>query len=73
MHIIIWHYCVIIQNGNNCIILGIVEVWGFHPNNITQKPASHFLFNNMAVLVRHSQAQKCLQINPKPLQQVAMF
>jgi len=33
------------------------------PKNIApQKPASHFLYNSLA---RHSQAQKCLQINPK--------
>jgi len=46
------------------VLLGIKEVWGFQPVNITQKPASHFLFNRLAVLVRHSQAQKYLQINP---------
>jgi len=47
-------------------------VWGFLPNNITQKPASRVLFDSLAVLVRHSQAQKCFQINPKPFQQVVM-
>ena len=44
-------------------------VWGFLPNNITQKPASHFLYKSLSILVMHSQA---LQINPKPFQQVAM-
>jgi len=29
--------------GSNCI-LGIMKVWGFQPKSITQKPASHFLF-----------------------------
>ena len=32
----------------------------------------HFLYNRLVVLVRHSQAQKCLQINAKPFQQVVM-
>jgi len=45
--------------------------WGFLPNNITQKPASHFPCNSLAVLVRHIQAQKCLPINAKPFQQVS--
>jgi len=50
----------------------IMKVWGFLPKTITQKPASHFLYNSLAVLVRHRQAQKCLQINPKPFKQVSM-
>ena len=50
---------VIIQYGNNCIF-GIMEVCSFQPKYIIQKPASHFLFNSLAVLVRHSQAQKCI-------------
>jgi len=49
-----------------------MEAWGFQPKNITQKSASHFLFKSLAALVRHSQAQKCLKINPKPFQQVVM-
>ena len=49
-----------------------MEVWDFEPKNITQKPVSHFLFNSLAALVRHSQAQKCLKINPKPFKQAAM-
>ena len=53
-------------------VLGIMEVWSFQPKNITQKPTSRFLFNSLAALIRHSQAQKCLQINPKPFQQVVM-
>jgi len=60
---------VIVQYGSNCI-LGIMKVWGFQPKYITQKPASHFLFNSFAVLVMHSQAQIYLQINLKPFQQV---
>ena len=40
----------------------------YHP----KKPASNFLHNNLAVLVRYSQAQKCLQSDPKPFQQVSM-
>ena len=37
-------------------MLGIMEVWDFLPNNITQAPASHFLYSSLAALVRHSQA-----------------
>ena len=44
-------------------MLTIMEVWGFQPKYITKKPAAHFLFNSLAVLVSHSQAQKCLQID----------
>jgi len=32
---------------------------GLSAKNITQKPASHFLYNSLAELVRHTQAQKC--------------
>jgi len=39
-----------------------MEVWSFLPKRITQKPASHFHYNSLAVLVRHNQAQKCLHI-----------
>jgi len=56
----------VIQYGGSWI-LGIMKVWGFHPKNITKKPASYFLFNSLAILVRHSQAKKCLQINPNKL------
>ena len=48
-------------------------VWGFLLNNITQKPALQFLQNNLAVLVRHSQAQNCLQISPNPFLEVTKF
>ena len=53
-------------------ILGIMKVWGFQLINITQKPDTHFLFNSLTVLVRHSGARKCLQINPKLFQQVVV-
>ena len=50
-----------------------MEVWGFQPKNIN-KNQSHISFPTvLAMLVRHSQAQKCLQINPKPFQQVIEF
>ena len=42
-------------------ILGIMQFWAFLPKNTTLKPASNFLHNSLAVLVRHSQAQKSLQ------------
>ena len=54
----------------NICMLGIMKVLGFQPKNITQKPVLHFLFNSLAVLVRYSQAQKCLL--SKPFQQVVM-
>jgi len=53
------------------VLLGIMEVLGFSTQKHHPKPASHFLFNYLAVLIRHSQAQKCLQINAKLFQQVA--
>ena len=52
---------IIMQYGSNCLI-GIMKVWGFQPKNISQKPASHFLFNSLIALVRHSKAKICLQI-----------
>ena len=50
----------------------IMQFWAFLPKNITLKPASNFLHNSLAVLVTHSQAQKCLQSDPKPFQQPSM-
>jgi len=41
--------------------------------DITPKPASHFLYNILAVLVRQSHAKKSLQINPTPFQKVIKF
>ena len=48
------------------LYLGIMIVWGFWPEIITQKPALYLLSDTLGVLVRLSQAQKCLQINPNP-------
>ena len=48
-----------------------MQFWAFLSKNVTLKPASHFLHNSLAILVRHSQAQKCLQSDPKPFQQVS--
>jgi len=36
------------------------------------KPARYLLFDSLGALVGHSQAQRCLQINSKPLHQVVM-
>jgi len=47
------------------VYIGINKVWGFLPKNSTYKSAKYLLSDNMAALVRHSQAQKCLQINSK--------
>ena len=49
-----------------------MKVCGLLPKNSTYKPAKYLLCDSMAALVRHNQAQKCLQINSKPLHQVAM-
>jgi len=45
----------------------INKVWCFLPKNPTKKSAKYLLSDSMTALVRHSQAQKCLQINFKPL------
>ena len=49
------------------LYIGISKVWGFLPKNPTKKSAKYLLSDSMAALVRHSQAQKCVQINSKPL------
>ena len=41
-----------------------MKVRGFQPQIITPKPAWYLLSDSLRVLVRHSQAQKCLQVNP---------
>ena len=43
-----------------------MKVWAFWPEIITPKPAQYLLSDTLGVLVRLSQAQKCLQINAKP-------
>jgi len=45
----------------------------FPAQNITQKPASIIFHNSLGVLVRLSQAQKCLQSDPKPFKQVFLI
>ena len=54
------------------LYIGDHAVLGFLAQNVTLKPASNFLHNSLAVLVRHSHAQKCLQSDPKAFQQVSM-
>ena len=49
------------------LYIGIIKVRGFLPKNPTNKSTKYLLSDSMAALVRHSQAQKCLQINSKPL------
>ena len=41
----------------------IVQGLGIWPKNIFPKPAWYFLSDSLEVLVRHSQAQNCFQIN----------
>ena len=57
------------QYSCNCV-LGII--WVFCPKISPKIIALCFLYNSLAVLVRHSQTYKCLGINPKPFQQVFM-
>jgi len=52
-HIVQWNY----------IIIRIMKVRGFWPQIITPKPARYLLSASLGALVRHSQAQKCLQIH----------
>jgi len=47
-----------------------MKVWDFLPQNITPKLAKYLLCDIWAGLVRHSEAQKCLQINHKPFNEV---
>jgi len=53
----------ITQYGSTCIV-GIMEVWGFCPK-ISSKNQLYIYYS----IVWHNQAQKCLQINPKPFHQ----
>ena len=46
--------------------------WAFLHFKITPKTAPDFLQNSLAVLVKHNQAQKCVQNDPKSFQQVSM-
>ena len=48
-----------------------MKVWGFLAKYITLKPASQYLHDALAVLVRYNQAQKCLQYDLKHFQKVA--
>ena len=45
-------------------VVRIMKVWGFSPKT---PPAKNLLCDSIAALVRHSQAQKYLRINSKPL------
>ena len=45
-----------------------MEIWVFVAKIITQKPASQYHPDALAVLVRYIQAQECLQYNPKDFQ-----
>ena len=67
-------YQVIWSASHSTVVLyiGIIKVWGFLPKNPTYKSAKYLLCDHIAALVRYNQAQKCLQINSKPLHQVAI-
>ena len=49
-------------------ILKIIEIWVFLAKKLPQKPASQYYPGALAVLVRYTQAQKCLLYNPKCFQ-----
>jgi len=55
------------------MVVGINKVWGFLPKTPTKKSTKYLLSDSMTALVGHSQAQKCLQINSKPLYWVMKF
>ena len=67
------HWCLanfyMMQSSYSTAVLyiGIMKVWEFWPKIISPKPAWYLLSDSLRLLVRHSQAQKCLQINSKPL------
>ena len=48
-----------------------MKAWAFRAKHITPKPASQYLHGALAVLVRYTQAQKCLQSTKKRFQYVA--
>ena len=50
----------------------VVLYMTFWPQIITPKPARYLLSDSSKVLVRHSQAQKCLQINSKHFYQIVL-
>ena len=50
------------------LYIGIMKVRGFW----SQKQLNIYIMTVGTVLVWHSQTQKCLQINPKPFQQLIM-
>ena len=55
-------YC--ISYSTVVLYIGIMKVRGFWPEIITPKQAWYLLSDTLGVLVRLSQAQKCLQIIP---------
>ena len=54
------------------LYIGIMKVRDFLPQNIAPKPSFYLLCDIKVVLVRHSQAQKWLQINHEPFLQIDM-
>ena len=61
----------IIQYGSNCV-LWIMEVWGFQPINITQNLPQISFLTVWQYWLGIAKPKKCLQINPKPFQQVVI-
>ena len=55
------------------LYIGINKVWGFMPKNPTKKSAKYLLSDRMTALVRHSQAQKCLQNNSNCIELLRNF
>jgi len=67
-HAIMVYFCDHNHNYSTVVVyIGInVKAWGLLSKNPTYKPAKHLLCDSTVSLFRHSQAQKCLQINSKP-------
>ena len=64
--------CKYIHNIIQCIV-GIMHNWAFPAKNVTLKPASISVHDNLAELVRHSQAQNQPQTLKKLLWNLKIF
>jgi len=56
--------CQFLPYSTVVLCIGIMKVRGFWSQIITLNPAWYLLSHSLRAFVRHSQAQKCLRINP---------
>ena len=75
VHLLIGHARSFLAMRLTTVSLGIrdYEELGFPDKNITLKQASFTFHDNLPVLFRHHQAQKCLQSNPNPFKKVFLW